>query len=130
MLTTLIGQADNEELKELRRFRDRAKLVEGEHLALQKRFKELESKVANSERAAMTSRQTLAQAQQRSSEWEKRAKEYEGTLERVQTQLDHAEQTQSQLEADYSLAKLQLEEREADDRLIKVSLIFSPFCLV
>lgn len=121
MLTNLIGQADNEELKELRHVRDRSKVLEGEHAALLKRFKDQESKVANSEKAAMAARQSLSQAQQRSSEWEKRAKEYEAQLEMTQTKLDQAEQTQSQLDADYSLVKLQLEEREADERLAKVS---------
>ncbi|KAJ6627022.1 hypothetical protein B0H10DRAFT_2210879 [Mycena sp. CBHHK59/15] len=119
MLTNLIGQADNEELKDLRHVRDRAKVLEGEHAALLKRFKDQENKVANSEKAALTARQSLAQAQQRSAEWEKRAKEYEGQLEMTQTKLDQAEQTQSQLDADYSLVKLQLEEREADERLTK-----------
>ncbi|KAJ6573908.1 hypothetical protein DFH09DRAFT_981482 [Mycena vulgaris] len=119
MLTNLIGQADNEELKELRHVRDRSKVLEGEHAALLKRFKDQESKVANSEKAALTARQSLSQAQQRSSEWEKRAKEYEAQLEMTQTKLDQAEQTQSQLDADYSLVKLQLEEREADERLAK-----------
>lgn len=117
MLTTLIGQADNEELKDLRLQRDRSKVLEGEHAALQKRCKEQESKILNIERAAVTTRQSLAQAQQRSSEWERRAKEYEAQLESTQTKLDQAEQTHTQLDADYSLVKLQLEEREADDRL-------------
>ncbi|KAJ7139475.1 hypothetical protein C8R44DRAFT_305218 [Mycena epipterygia] len=119
MLTNLIGQADNEELKELRHIRDRSKVLEGEHAALLKRFRDQESKVANSEKAALAARQSLSQAQQRSSEWEKRAKEYESQLEMTQTKLDQAEQTQSQLDADYSLVKLQLEEREADERLSK-----------
>ncbi|KAJ6569529.1 hypothetical protein B0H19DRAFT_1373665 [Mycena capillaripes] len=119
MLTNLIGQADNEELKELRHVRDRSKVLEGEHAALLKRFKDQEGKVANSEKAALAARQSLSQAQQRSSEWEKRAKEYEAQLEMTQTKLDQAEQTQSQLDADYSLVKLQLEEREADERLAK-----------
>ncbi|KAJ7294054.1 hypothetical protein C8J57DRAFT_1445011 [Mycena rebaudengoi] len=119
MLTSLIGQADNEELKELRHARDRSKFLEGEHAALLKRFKDQESKVTNSEKAALTARNSLTQAQQRASEWEKRAKEYEGQLEMTQTKLDQAEQTLSQLDADYSLVKLQLEEREADERLAK-----------
>ncbi|TFK41407.1 hypothetical protein BDQ12DRAFT_679415 [Crucibulum laeve] len=119
MLTNLIGQADNEELKELRRYRERTKALESDHITLQKRFKDLEAKLQNSERAATTSRQSLAQAQQRSSEWERRAKEYEGQLELTKTQLEQAEQTQTQLDADYSLVKLQLEEREADERLTK-----------
>ncbi|KAJ7480041.1 hypothetical protein B0H11DRAFT_2157981 [Mycena galericulata] len=119
MLTNLIGQADNEELKELRHIRDRSKVLEGEHTALLKRFKDQEGKVSNSEKAALTARQSLSQAQQRSSEWEKRAKEYEAQLEMTKTKLDQVEQTQSQLDADYSLVKLQLEEREADERLAK-----------
>ncbi|KAJ6498016.1 hypothetical protein C8R47DRAFT_1184244 [Mycena vitilis] len=119
MLTNLIGQADNEELKELRHVRDRSKVLEGEHAALLKRFKDQESKVANSEKAALAARQSLSQAQQRSSEWEKRAKEYEAQLETTRTKLDQAEQNQTQIEADYSLVKLQLEEREADERLAK-----------
>ncbi|KAJ7674417.1 hypothetical protein B0H17DRAFT_1161725 [Mycena rosella] len=119
MLTNLIGQADNEELKELRHVRDRSKVLEGEHAALLKRFKDQEAKAMNSEKSALAARQSLSQAQQRSSEWEKRAKEYEAQLEMTQTKLDQAEQTQSQLDADYSLVKLQLEEREADERLAK-----------
>lgn len=121
MLTSLIGQADNEELKELRQVRDRSKMLEGEHAALLKRFKDQEVKLLNGEKAALAARQSLAQAQQRSSEWEKRAKEYEAQLEMTQTKLDQAEQTQSRLDADYSLASLQLEEREAEERLAKVS---------
>lgn len=120
MLTTLIGQADNEELKRLRLQQDRSKVLEDEHTALQKRYKEQESRVLNSEKAAVTMRQSLAQSQQRSAEWERRAKESEAQLEATQTQLDQAEQTHTQLDADYSLVKLQLEEREADDRLTQV----------
>jgi chromosome segregation ATPase len=112
--------ADDGELKELRRQRDRSKVLEGEHAAFQKRLKEQESRIVNSERAAVTARQNLAQAQQRSSEWERRAKDYEGQLEITRTNLDQAEQTHTQLDADYSLVTLQLEEREADSRLAQV----------
>ncbi|KAF8887705.1 hypothetical protein BD779DRAFT_1525783 [Infundibulicybe gibba] len=119
LLTTLIGQADQEELKELRRHRERGRILEADHAALQRRFKDHETKVMNSERAASAARQSLGLAQQRASEWERRAKEYEGRLESTQTQLDQADQIQSQLDADYSLVKLQLEEREADERLLK-----------
>jgi hypothetical protein len=121
MLTTLFSHEDKEELRELRRVRDRSQVLEGEHAALQKRSRDQESKVRNSEQALLTARQGLASAQQRSSEWERRAKEYEGKLEMVQTQLDQSEQIQAQLDADCSLAKLQLEEKDADERLAKVS---------
>ncbi|KAF8971587.1 hypothetical protein BDZ97DRAFT_1787214 [Flammula alnicola] len=107
MVFHLLENADNEEQKELRHYRDRSK----------KRFKDMDTKLANNERATATARQSLSQAQQRSVEWERRAKEYEGKLELLQTKFEQAEQTQSQLEADYSLVKLQLEDREADSRL-------------
>ncbi|KAG1725572.1 uncharacterized protein EDB91DRAFT_1168041 [Suillus paluster] len=119
MLTTLMSQADNEELKELRRAREQSRNLEHEHAALQKRFREQEHKFSNAERTANAARQNLTQAQQRASEWEKRAKEYEGDLEMTRTRLDQEEQTHAQLDADYSLAKLQLEEKEAEDRLVK-----------
>ncbi|KDR84748.1 hypothetical protein GALMADRAFT_233069 [Galerina marginata CBS 339.88] len=117
MAFNLLENPDSKEQKELRHHRDRSQALEDENATLLKRYKDLENKLANSDRSASTTRQTLAQAQQRSSEWERRAKEYEGRLEMVQTKFEQAEQTQSQLEADYQLVKMQLEEREADSRL-------------
>lgn len=116
---TVLQNSDNEELKELRRIRDRSKIIEGEYAALQKRVKEQETKVVSSERAAVAAKQTLTTAQQRAAEWEKRAKEYEADLELTRTKLDQEEQRAAQLDADYSLAKLQLEEKDADSRLTK-----------
>ncbi|KAH9949523.1 hypothetical protein B0H21DRAFT_728360 [Amylocystis lapponica] len=117
LLTSLVGQADNEEIHELRRIRDRSRMLEGEHSAQQRRIKELEAKMANHEKVTQASRQSLSQAQQRAIEWEKRAKEYESELQATQSKLDDAETTQTQLDADYSLVKLQLEERDAEERL-------------
>ncbi|KAG1746827.1 hypothetical protein EDB19DRAFT_1687817 [Suillus lakei] len=122
MLTTFMNQAGNEELKELRRAREQSRILESEHAALQKRFREHEHKISNAERTANAARQNLTQAQQRSSEWENRAKEYEGELETTRTRLDEVEQAHAQLDADYSFAKLQLEEKEAEDRLVKVGI--------
>ena len=121
-LTSLVGQVDQAEVQELRRIRDRSKVLEGEHVALQRRMKEYETKVANHEKVVQTSRQSLLQARQRSEEWERRAKEAEGQLEAVQSKLDEVEQNHSQLDADYSLVKLQLDERDAEERLDKVCL--------
>ena len=118
----LLENADDEEQKELRHHRDRSKALESENMALQKRFKELEAKVANSDKAATIMRQSLTQAQQRSAEWEHRAKDYESQLEMVQTKFDQAEQTQTQLETDLSMLQLQIEEKEANSRLSQVSL--------
>ncbi|TDL28968.1 hypothetical protein BD410DRAFT_781527 [Rickenella mellea] len=118
-LAKLIGQADSEEVKELKRARDRSKVLEGEHAALQKRFKDQESRLANVERASATARQNLASAQQRASDWEKKARDFEADLERTSTKLEQSEQTRSQLDADYSMTRLQLEEHEAEDRVVK-----------
>lgn len=124
-LASLVAQNDNEEVKELRRTRDRYRTLENEHTSLQRRLKEQENKVLNSERTAQTARQSLSQAQQRSMEWEKRAKDYDHELESTRTRLDQAEQSQAQLDADYSLVKLQLEERDAEERLANVSSVIS-----
>ncbi|KAI5991309.1 hypothetical protein F5J12DRAFT_907508 [Pisolithus orientalis] len=118
-LANAMRQADNEESKDLRRIRDQNRQLESEHAALQKRLREQEQKATNNERVANTAKQSLVQAQQRAAEWERRAKEYESDLELTQNRLDQAEQTKDQLDADYSLAKLQLEEKEAEDRLVK-----------
>ncbi len=127
-LAALIGQGETEEVKELRRVRDDYKVLEGEHSALQKRVKEQDNKVANNERIALAARQNLANAQERAVEWERRAKDYEHDLRATRTKLEEAEQVQSQLEADYSLLKLQLDERDAHERLAKVSSLFTHTC--
>lgn len=123
ILTNIMQQADNEELKELRRFRDQHQQLESEHTVLQRRLRDQELKVANSDRVANAAKQSLVQAQQRAAEWERRAKEYESNLEVTRNRLDEAEQMKDQLDADYSLAKLQLEEKEAEDRLVKVNML-------
>ncbi|KAI6153142.1 hypothetical protein BKA82DRAFT_4442099 [Pisolithus tinctorius] len=98
-LANVMRQADNEESKDLRRIRDQNRQLESEHAALQKRLREQEQKATNNERVANAAKQSLVQAQQRAAEWER----HEGPGS----------------DADYSLAKLQLEEKEAEDRLVK-----------
>lgn len=119
-LTNFRSQADEDELRELRRARDQQRQLESEYSALQKRARDQELRAANNERTASAAKQSLVQAQQRASEWERRAREYESDLETTRNKLHDVEQVHVQLDADYSLAKLQLEEREAEDRLIKV----------
>ncbi|KAI0668722.1 hypothetical protein C8Q78DRAFT_979228 [Trametes maxima] len=118
-LANMVGQADQEELKELRRIRDRAKALESENSTLHRRAKDYENKLASHEKLTQTSKQSFLQARQRAEEWERRAKEAESQLEVTQTKLDQVEQSHSQLDADYSLVKLQLEERDAEERLDK-----------
>ena len=128
MLTTLVGQVDNEELKELRRVRDRSKVLEGEHSALQRRMKEYENKAANHEKIVQASRQSLLQARQRAEEWEKRAKDAENKIETMQTKLDEVEQNHSQLDADFALMRLQLDERDSEERVDKVCPCYPITC--
>lgn len=120
ILTSHITKVESEEVTELRRIKDRSKVLEGEHAALQKRAREQETKIANIERASLTARQNLAQSQQRASEWEKKAREFEGEVERLTTVVDQADQIRGQLDADCNLAKSQVEERDAENRLAKV----------
>jgi chromosome segregation ATPase len=119
-LTNLRSQTNEEEIRELRHARDQHRQLESEHTALQKRVRDQELRVTNNERAVNAAKHSLVQAQQRASEWERRAREYEGDLEITRNKLDEVEQAQLQLDADYSLVKLQLEEKEAEDRLVKV----------
>lgn len=119
-LATRVSRIDSDEVAELKQVRDRSKVLEGEHAALQKRFREQESKLANIERASQTTRQNFAQAQQRASEWEKRAREAEGEAERLSTVVEQGEQTRTQLEADVQMVKVQMEEKDAQERLRQV----------
>jgi chromosome segregation ATPase len=119
-LATLVSQQAQTNEPELRRARDRTKVLEGEYASLQRRYKEQETRVTSSERSASTARASLAQAQQRAAEWEDRANENEVALEEAQAARDQAEDSAAQLEAEYSLLRMQLDEKDAEERLAKV----------
>ncbi|KAF8257860.1 hypothetical protein EI94DRAFT_1692001 [Lactarius quietus] len=120
-LATLVSQAQTTEpeLKELRRVRDRSKVLESEHSALQRRYKDQETRMASSDRAASTARASLAQAQQRASEWEQRANENEVVLEEAQVAREQAEDRAAQMEVEHALVRMQLDEKDAEERLAK-----------
>lgn len=122
-LAALVGRASDEEAQELKRTRDRIRALEADHAALQRRFKDQETKAFNNEKTATAARQSLTQAQQRAAEWEKRAQDYEQELESTRSRFTDIEQAHSQLDADYSVLKLQVEERDAEERLVKVSSV-------
>ena len=100
--------------------RDRSKVLEGEYAALQRRYKEQEMRATSSDRAASSVRASLAQAQQRATEWEERAKEHESALSEAQAAREVAEDQMSQFAEDHALVKMQLEEKDADERLANV----------
>ncbi len=90
-------QANEPELKELRRVRDHSKVLEAEHTALQRRCKEQETRAA---------------------EWEQRADEHEATLAEAQAALENAEDRAAQLEEEH------LKARAAEERLANVRFFF------
>jgi hypothetical protein len=114
------AQTNEPELKELRRVRDRTKVLEGEYAALQRRCKEQEMRATSSDRAASSARTSLAQAQQRAAEWEERANEHESALAEAQEAREAAEDRAAQLVEEHVLMKAQLEEKDAEERLTKV----------
>lgn len=121
-LSVLVAQAQTNEpeLKELRRVRDRSKVLEGEYAVLQRRYKEQEMRSTSSDRAASTARAGLAQAHQRAAEWEERANEHESALSEAQAAREDAEDRMAQLVEDHALIKMQLEDKDAEERLAKV----------
>ena len=84
------------ELKELRHVRDRSKVLECEYTALQRSYKEQETRAA---------------------EWEQLASENAAALEEAQVVRDQAEDRAAKLEAEKVLLRMQLDETE---RLAKV----------
>ena len=95
--------------------------MEGEFNNLQRRFKDQETKLMNLDRTMVTVRQTLNQAQQRAVEWEKRAKEADTNISSIRSQLEEEGGAKAQLDSEISLLKVQLQEKEADERLTQVS---------
>jgi len=68
-----------------------------------------------------TVRQTLTQAQQRAVEWEKRAKEADAEISTIRSRLEEESGAKVQLDSEVSLLKVQLQGKEADERLTQVS---------
>ena len=115
-LAALVSQAktDEREIEELRRVRERRNVLEGEYAALQRRYREQETRVASSDRALSTARASLAQAEQRAAEWEQRTNENKAALEEARAVRDQAENRAAQLEAECTLLRVQL---DAEERL-------------
>ncbi|KZO92060.1 hypothetical protein CALVIDRAFT_557757 [Calocera viscosa TUFC12733] len=116
-LTKLIANADEDELQELRRHRDRSKIMEGEFAAMKKRFDEQEGKLANLQRNAIASKNSIAQVQQRSTEWEKKCRTAETELAGLKSERETLEGLRRQLESDMQMLQHRLEDsdrREAE----------------
>ncbi|KZT61864.1 hypothetical protein CALCODRAFT_490782 [Calocera cornea HHB12733] len=111
-LTKLISSADDDELQELRKQRDRAKVMEGEFAAMKKRFDEQETKLANLQRNAIASKNSIAQVQQRSTEWEKKCRQAETELAGLKSERETSESLRRQLESDMQMMQHRLEDSD------------------
>lgn len=120
-LALAVNKARDEDMNELRRFRERCLTAESQLASAQKRLADQESKITNSERAASTVRQNLTLTQQRATDAEKKTSELEGQLELTCTKLEQAEQIHSQLDTDFNSLRAQLEEKEAAEHSTKIN---------
>ncbi|GJJ08779.1 hypothetical protein Clacol_002998 [Clathrus columnatus] len=118
-LAQAIKSAESRELKEYKAASDKAKILEGEHLALQKRFKDAENRIANLERAAQSAKQNVVMAQQHATELEQRNRDMEAELDATRSRLEETDEVRMQLDSDLALVKLQLEEKEKAERIAK-----------
>ena len=117
-LTQLINASDNEETAEMRRIRDESKALEREHALYQKRCVDQEAKIATFQKTAATSKQSIAQAQQKSAEWERRALFSEDELENSRNQLQESLEAQRELENEMSAIK---DEAESNAREVQTA---------
>ncbi|VDB86823.1 unnamed protein product [Peniophora sp. CBMAI 1063] len=116
-LQSQLSQRDEGELADARAARDRAKALEGEYAALQRRFRDQETRATSADRAAAQARTSLQQAQARAAEWEKRARDVEHEAQTAQARAEDAESRAKALEADREVDKMQSEEKDAQERL-------------
>jgi hypothetical protein len=122
-LAQTMQQGEKEEIARLRAEVDRMRSIEQDHAALQKRFKDQEGRMANTERAASTARQTLSLAQQRATDAEKRAQEQESEARSLRTKLEEVEAGKGQLETELTDTQAFLEGKETHERSMKVSCL-------
>lgn len=124
-LADLISQADQRETDELRTLRDRTHALESDKAGLALRLKEQQGKTSANEKAIVALRGSLSQAQERAKEWENRANESQQYAEEARDEL--AEATEAKLEAESELSSMNMaaHEKDAHERLTKVSLLFS-----
>ncbi|KAF8257861.1 hypothetical protein EI94DRAFT_1756596, partial [Lactarius quietus] len=112
LATLTQAQTAEPELKELRRVRDHSKILESEYSALQRQYRDQETRVASSYCAASMAHASLAQAQQRTNESEL-------ALEEAQVEREQAEDRAAQMEVEHALVRMQLDEKDAEERLAK-----------
>jgi len=122
-LTNQVNEADAEELRQRRDHHGytRPILIEGEYNNFQHRLKDQEAELVGVDRTMVTVQQTLTQAQQRAVEWEKRAKGADAEISTIRSRLEEERVAKGQLDSEVSLLRVQLQEKEVDERLTLVS---------
>lgn len=121
LLTSQVSETDNDELRRLRDYYDRTRLMEGEYQNLQRRFGDQETRLTSLGKTVATVRQIITQAERRAAEWEKRAKETVTEISAMRNCLEEASGAMAQLDSEVFLLKARLREKEADERLTQVS---------
>ncbi|KAF8330435.1 uncharacterized protein EI90DRAFT_3124518 [Cantharellus anzutake] len=113
-LKNLLENRARLDAQEAQRFRDRTNSLEGELSALQKLHSEQEIKLGNMQRAAMGHKQSVANAQQRASEFEKKLKGCEQELQNCAFKLDQSEASRKETTDELEALKVQLQEYETN----------------
>ncbi|KAG8930496.1 hypothetical protein FRC02_004111 [Tulasnella sp. 418] len=105
-IASLMNEAENEELGELRAIRDQYQELQNEYAALQKIFEEQDAEIVSLQKSA---KQTGAESKQKLSQWERRAAELEAELEQMHTQLEQMTDSHRQLGVDVENIQAELD---------------------
>lgn len=108
------------EANDLENFRHRAHVLEGELSALQKVLNERDNKIAVLTKASAASKATILNAQQRASEWERKAIDRQHALEESRQQLEEITQARHSSAENVEKLTAQLTQMEDSERATSV----------
>jgi DNA repair exonuclease SbcCD ATPase subunit len=119
-IVKLFENKSRSDAEDLEKFRNRANVLEGELSALQKVSNEQEKKIAVFNEASAASKATILNAQQRVSEWEKKAKERQQELEESRQQLKEIARAHDASAKNVDKLTAQLSQLEESERATSV----------
>lgn len=120
-LSKLFADKTQQESEDLKKFRDRAHLLEGELSAVQKVSVEQDKKIGVLQKAAVTSKSTILNAQQRASEWEKKANERQQELDEQRKQIKETVEVRDLSVKEVELLQARIAQMEESERATSVS---------
>lgn len=119
-LVKLFEDKSRSETDDLEKFRYRANFLEGELSALQKTSNEQEKKITVLNKASAASKATILNAQQRASEWEKKANERQQELDESRQQLKEIAQSHDASVKNVEKLTTQITQMEESERITSV----------